>query len=117
MNSITLTQLINSLVNGSDFQEGTVITINKNELIHDKEISFYNNLYYKHIPTNSYLFVQYTDDENDVKIYIVLPNESPKEDNWKHHLADDYADSYIWDKLDEDNDNVEFTIEYRYKIY
>lgn len=117
MNNITLTQLINSLINGSNIIDGTLITINKNELIYDKEISYYNNLYYKHTPTNSYLFVRYTDDENDVKIYIVLPNENPKEDNWKHHLADDYGDSYIWDKLDEDNDNVEFTVEYGFEIY
>lgn len=35
----------------------------------------------------------------------------------KHHLVDDFADnSYYWDKLDNDYESSEFTVEYKYEI-
>ena len=115
METITLTQLIKTLIDGNDYPDGTNININRNELIYDDKLSVYNNLYYKHQPTGSFLFVQHTDDENDVKIHIILPNESPENDYWKHHLADDWGNGYVWDKLD-DYKSSEFTVEYKYEI-
>lgn len=100
--NITLTQLIQTLIDGNDYHEGTIITINKNELTYDNSLSVYNNLFYKHQPTGAYLYVHHTDDMNDVSIHIILPNESPKNDYWKHHLADDFGEGYVWDKLDDD---------------
>lgn len=114
---ITLTQLIQTLIDVNDYPEGIVITINKDELTYDKSLSVYNNLYYKHQPTGAYLFVQFTDDENFVSIYIILPNESPKNDYWKHHLADDFGDNaYTWDKLDDYYESTEFDVEYKFEI-
>ncbi len=117
MNIITLTELINTLINGNDYPSGINITINRNELIYDNTLSVYNNLYYKHQHTGAYLFVQHTDDENYVSIHIILPNESPKTDYWKHHLADDFGDNpYVWDKLDDDYESTEFDVEYKFEI-
>lgn len=116
METITLTQLINSLINNNDYSDGTNIIINKDELIYDETLSVYNNLYYKHQLTDAFLFVQYTDDENFVRIHLILPNENPKDSFWKHHLADDWGDGYVWDKLDDDYESSEFTVEYKYEI-
>lgn len=114
--NITLTKLIQSLIDGNDYPDGIVITINRDELTYDKSLSVYNNLYYKHQPTGAYLFVEHTDDENFVSIHVILPNESPKNDYWKHHLADDFGDSYTWDKLDDDYESTEFDVEYKFEI-
>lgn len=114
--NITLSQLIQTLINGNDYDNGTTITINRDELVYDKPLSVYNNAYFKHQPTGSYLYVEYTDDENFVSIYVILPNESPIDDCWKHHLADDEADDLIWDKLDDDYESTEFDVEYKYEI-
>lgn len=114
---ITLTELINTLINGNNYPEGIAITINRNDLIYDNTLSVYNNLYYKHQPTSAYLFVQHTDDENFVTINVILPNESPKNDYWKHHVADDFSDNlYCWNKLDNDYESTEFEVEYKFKI-
>lgn len=59
------------------------------------------------------MYVQHTDDENYVRINIILPNETLN----KRHLADDFADNpYCWDKLDNDYESSEFTVEYKYEI-
>ena len=114
---ITLTELINSLINGNDYPEGIAVTINRNELIYDKSISVYNNLYYKHTKTNAYLYVKYTDDENYVELYIILPTENVKINSYEHHLADDFGDNpYVWDKLDDDYESSEFEVEYKFEI-
>ena len=114
--NISLSQLIQTLINGNDYDNGTTITINRDELIYDESLSVYNNAYFKHQPTGSYLYVEYTDDENFVSIHVILPNESPIDDCWKHHLADDFGDDMIWDKLDDDYESTEFDVEYKYEI-
>lgn len=113
MNTITLTKLLRALINGNDYHAGTNIIINRKELVYRDNISWYNNLLYMHKKTGSYLYVQHTDDENYVRINIILPNETLN----KHHLADDFADNpYCWDKLDNDYESSEFTVEYKYEI-
>lgn len=119
MKTVTLTQLIKTLIDGNDYPEETNIIINKNELTYDKVLSVYNNIYYIHQPTGAFLYVQHFDDENDVKINIILPGETLKDSYGKHHLTDDWADNpYVWDKLDDDYDSTkdEFTVEYKYEI-
>lgn len=118
MNTITLTELVNALINGNDYPAGTNVIINRNELTYCNDISWYNNLFYRHKETGSYLYVKHTDDESDVRINIVLPNETPKDSYWKHHLADDFSDTYYWDKLDIDYEyeTPEFTVEYKYEL-
>jgi hypothetical protein len=113
---ISLSKLIRALIKGNDYAKGTIITIDRDELVYDKSLSVYNNAYFKHKPTGSYLYVEYADDENYVSIYIILPNESATDDCWKHHLADDYGDAMIWDKLDDDYEFKEFDVEYKYEI-
>ena len=114
METITLKILIQNLIQGNDYPTGTNIIINRKELVYCDNISWYNNLLYMHKETGSYLHVQHIEDENEVRIYVILPNETVKYSCWKHHLADDYADnSYYWDKLDNDYDFSDFTIEYK----
>lgn len=117
MNTITLTNLIKALINGNDYPEGTNIIINRNELAYCNNVSMYNNLFYIHKETGSYLYVQHTDDENYVRINIILPNETLKDSYYKHHLADNFGDNhYYWDKLDNNYKSSEFTVEYKYEI-
>lgn len=117
MNTITLAKLLRALINGNDYPAGTNIIINRKELVYCDNISWYNNLLYMHKETGSYLYVQHTDNENYVRINIILPNETLKDSYCKHHLADDFADNpYCWDKLDNDYESSEFTVEYKYEI-
>ena len=117
MNTITLAKLLRALINGNDYPAGTNIIINRKELVYCDNISWYNNLLYRHKKTGSYLYVQHTDDENYVRINIILPNETLKDSFCTYHLADDFADNpYCWDKLDNDYESFEFTVEYKYEI-
>lgn len=86
-------------------------------LTYCNNISWYNHPIYKHKETGSFLHIQHTDNFNDVKIYIILPNENIENSYYKHHLADDFGDNpYYWDKLDDDYESSEFTVEYKYEI-
>ena len=114
---ITLTELFNYLLQEKDIPENTKIIINNKELREDPSLSCYNNVFFKHIPSGGYLFVEYTDDTSDVRIYIILPNEDPKKYQYEHFLADDTSDnSYCWDKLDDDCIGQYFTLYYKNEL-
>ena len=99
---ITLTELFNDLLQEKDIPENTKIIINNEELREDPSLSYYNNVFFKHIPSGGYLFVKYTDDTSDVRIYIILPNEDPKKHQYEHFLADDFSDNLcFYNKLDD----------------
>ena len=112
METITLTEFINSFIKGKEYPKGTNIIINKTELSYNKELSVYNYAFFNHYPTGGHLYIQYSDDENFVEIYFILPNENPMDSYWKHHLADDYADDFLWNKLDDDYEKDELNLEY-----
>lgn len=114
---MTLTELFNALLQEKDVPKYTTIEINNKELREDTSLSSYNNVFFKHNPSGGYLFVEYTDDTNDVRIYIILPNENPKQCQYKHFLADDVSDNhYCWDKLDNDCTKQCFTILYKCEL-
>lgn len=118
MQSISLSELINALINGNDYPIGTNIIINRDEFVYYDNISSYKNLFYKH-ETGSYLCVHYLDDTY-VRIKLILPGEDLKNLSNMHHLADDWSENpYVWDKLDtgdEAPESSEFTVKYRYII-
>lgn len=116
MQTISLSELINALINGDDYPVGTNIIINRDEFEYIDDISDYNHLFYKH-ETGSYLCVHYTDDEPYVRINLILPGEDLIILNDAHHLADDWSENpYVWDKLDTDEGVQEFTVKYKYEI-
>lgn len=51
MNTITLAKLLRALINGNDYPAGTNIIINRKELVYCDNISWYNNLLYRHKKT------------------------------------------------------------------
>ena len=114
---ITLTELFNDLLQEKDIPENTKIIINNKELREDSSLSYYNNVFFKHIPSGGYLFVKYTDDTSDVRIYIILPNEDPKKHQYEHFLADDFSDNLcFYNKLDDNYTEQYFTLYYKNEL-
>lgn len=111
--TISLEELINAILKGKDYPAGTKIVFDKSKLEYDEKASYYNNNFYKHIPSNCYLKFETADDEVFVRILLYLPNESFN--NFGHHIADDDDGYYCWDKIFDD-DIDEFTVKYKEKI-
>ena len=111
--TISLEELINVILKGKDYPAGTKIVFDKSKLEYDEKASYYNNNFYKHIPSNCYLKFETVDDENFVRILLYLPNESFN--NFGHHIADDDDGYYCWDKIFDD-DIDEFTVKYKEEI-
>lgn len=111
--TISLEELINAILKGKDYPTGTKIVFDKSKLEYDEKASYYNNNFYKHIPSNCYLKFETVDDENFVRILLYLPNESFN--NFGHHIADDDDGYYCWDKIFDD-DIDEFTVKYKEEI-
>lgn len=111
--TISLEELINAILKGKDYPAGTKIVFDKSKLEYDEKASYYNNNFYKHIPSNCYLKFETADDENFVRILLYLPNESFN--NFGHHIADDDDGYYCWDKIFDD-DIDEFTVKYKEQI-
>lgn len=111
--TISLEELINAILKGKDYPAGTNIVFDKSKLEYDEKASYYNNNFYKHIPSNCYLKFETVDDENFVRILLYLPNESFN--NFGHHIADDDDGYYCWDKIFDD-DIDEFTVKYKEEI-
>ena len=111
--TISLEELINTILKGKDYPAGTKIVFDKSKLEYDEKASYYNNNFYKHIPSNCYLKFETSDDENFVRILLYLPNESFN--NFGHHIADDDDGYYCWDKIFDD-DIDEFTVKYKEEI-
>lgn len=111
--TISLEELINAILKSKDYPAGTKIVFDKSKLEYDEKASYYNNNFYKHIPSNCYLKFETADDENFVRILLYLPNESFN--NFGHHIADDDDGYYCWDKIFDD-DIDEFTVKYKEEI-
>lgn len=109
----SLEELINAILKGKDYPAGTKIVFDKSKLEYDEKASYYNNNFYKHIPSKCYLKFETADDENFVRILLYLPNEPFN--NFGHHIADDDDGYYCWDKIFDD-DIDEFTVKYKEEI-
>ena len=112
--TISLEELINAILKGKDYPAGTKIVFDKSKLEYDEKTSYYNNNFYKHIPSKCYLKFETVDDDNFVRILLYLPNE-PLNNKFGHHIADDDDGYNGWDKIFND-DIDEFTVNYKEEI-
>ena len=111
--TISLEEMIKAILKRKDKKKKKKIVFDKSKLEYDEKASYYNNNFYKHIPSNCYLKFETVDDENFVRILLYLPNESFN--NFGHHIADDDDGYYCWDKIFDD-DIDEFTVKYKEEI-